>query len=236
MRRFVMMKHLKTFFWLALTVVAVAIASCDRTPGLETRTFELQYMNPGEALEMVRPYVYVDREGAPGVVTHFEAGITVRETEENLDRIGAVLEQYDLPKPGVRLNFQIVEADGFTGRDARIADVQTALEELFRFEGYRLVTEAHMAAIEGTGASQMVGDDERRFQLEAQIRQVRGRGDKATVTIEVMLVSVYGDVRINTSLSVPVGETVVLGSSNPSGSPAIILTVRPELVPLPSGS
>jgi hypothetical protein len=180
---------------------------------------------------MIAPYVYQEREGAQGVVTHFTNGVTVRETRENLARIREVLENYDYATPAVRLHFQLIEANGFSGNDARISDVQDALEELFRFEGYRLLAEPQMAAMEGAGSSQMIpradGDG---FFLEARVDDIRGRDERGSVVLNV---SLRGDwERIETSMAVPVGQTVVLGSSQGNGTSTIILTVRPEFVSL----
>lgn len=214
---------------------ALGIGLCEGRPRLATRTFELQYLNPGEAAAMIAPYVYEDREGAPGLVTAFHEGITVRETHEALDRIGEVIAQYDRAKPGVRLRFQVIEADGFSERDDRIGDVQTALDELFRFEGYRLVTEAQLALMEGTSSTQSAGDARRQFSISAEVRQVRGSGDRGSVVLEVGF-GEYGapGSNINTTLTVPVGQTVVLGSTKGRlATTTMILTVRPEFVPLP---
>jgi hypothetical protein len=211
--------------------------ACDGGVELETRTFELQYMNPAEAVEMIAPYVYPERESAAGLVTHFTGGVTVRETRENLARIQDVLANYDVATPAVRLHFQLIEADGFQGTDARIADVQQALQELFRFEGYRLLAEPQMVAMEGAGSTQLLSVGEQRSQtdpgtkdyhLEARVEEVRNRGDNASV---VLTVGLHGDwERIETSMAVRVGQTVVLGSSKGRGTSTIILTVRPELV------
>ena len=204
-------------------------------PELETQTIEHQYMNPGEAVEMIAPYVYPEREGAEGMVTHFSTGVTVRETRENLSRIQEVLENYDLPTPAVRLHFQIIEADGFNETDPRIADVQSALENLFRFEGYRLISEPQMAAMEGTGSRQLIagpGDQTAAFDgffLEAHVEDVRGRGGRGSVVLSVELRGPRAT-EISTALAVPVGETVVLGSAKGISSSTIILTVRPEFV------
>ncbi|MDX1578269.1 MAG: hypothetical protein R3266_07280 [Gemmatimonadota bacterium] len=229
-----------TTAWGAIALLALAptflTQACDAGAELETRTFELQYLAPEEAAEMVTPYVYPDRPGAPGVVTHFSSGITIRETPEALDRIGEVLERYDRAKPGVRLYFQLIEADGFTGTDERIADVRGALEQLFRFEGYRLLAEGHMAMMEGTSSDQnLLGTGGRAFELGARVNEVRGSGDAGSVGVTVILQPLEGSRRgyINTSLVVPVGETVVLGSSQSQDQRTLILTVRPEFVPLP---
>ncbi len=225
----------------AIALIPVLIGAlayaCDSGPGLDTRTFEVQNIDPGEALAMVRPYVYEERAAAPGEVTAFQGGITVRETPENLDRIAEVLRRYDHPKPGVRLHFQIIEADGFEGEDARIADVRDALDELFRFKGYRLVTEAQIAAMEGTSSSQQFAEGDRDFQLRAEVTEVRGSDEHGSVRVSVSLIADDGrSGYVETSLAVPVGQTVVLGSSKPRNAPTLILTVRPEFVTLPDST
>lgn len=207
--------------------------ACESGVELQTMTFELQHMRPDEAVAMVAPYVYPEREGAAGMVTHFSTGLTVRETAENLARIQEVLERYDLATPAVRLHFQIIEADGFEGTDARIADVQAALEELFRFEGYRLLAEAQMAAMEGTGSSQLIAEDDRQFVLDGRVEDIRGRGENGSIVLSVRLDRVSGFNQIRTQMAVPVGQTVVLGSSKGTGPSTIILTVRPEFVTVP---
>lgn len=206
---------------------------CEPAVQLETHTFELQYLSPSEAAEMISPYVYYERDAAPGAVTHFSSGITVRETPESLARIREVLERYDRAEPGVRLHFQIIEANGFTDTDARIADVRDALEELFRFEGYRLTGEAQLAMMEGTESRQPVAvtGNQEPWQLMASVDEVRVSGDAGAAVISVQLWSDTMGPVVRTTLNVPVGETAVLGSSRatPSG-PTTILTVRPEFV------
>lgn len=214
----------------AIPLLAAALAfACDSGPMLETRTFEVQHVNPGEALAMIAPYVYEERERAPGEATAFRGGITVRESPENLDRIAAVIERYDRAKPGVRLHFQLIEADGFEGSDPRIADIRAALDQLFRFDGYRLVAETQIAAMEGTGSTQIFEAGERELYLRAGVDEVRGSETSGSVVVSVDL---GGGVPIQTSLAVPVGQTVVLGSSRVRGT-TLILTVRPEFVTLP---
>lgn len=214
----------------------IGTGACGQRVELETQTFELRYMNPSEAVEMIAPYVYPEREGAPGLVTHFTNGVTVRETRENLARIRDVLTSYDLATPAVRLHFQVIEANGFSGTDQRIAEVQRVLEDLFRFEGYRLLAEPQMAAMEGTASTQVIrregsgsaDADEYGLHLEARVEDVRGRGENGSVVLSVELQGAWE--RIQTAMAVPVGETVVLGSSQRRNGSTIILTVRPEFV------
>lgn len=218
--------------WAGATLLAsAALAGCGSGPGLETRTFELAHLEPMEAVEMVAPYVYTDRSEAPGVVSHFPGGITVRETPDNLAKIERVLGRFDRAKPAVRLHFQIIEADGVTERDPRIADVESALRELFRFDGYRLVTEAQMGAVEGSSSMQALRQEGTEYGIRAVVQRIRAGGERGTVELHVALFSDRVGEVITTSMSVPVGQTVVLGSAQPEpGQRALILTVRPEFV------
>lgn len=214
---------------LLLAVIAVTAAACTRGPALETRTFQLQYLNVETAAEMIRPYVFFDRENAPGVLSVADNLLTVRETPDNLERIRRVLAQYDGPRPSVRLHFQVIRANGAQGADPAIADVEAELRKLFRFQGYRLVATAVTAGIEGSRLSQAVAQD---MSIITAIRRVRGAGDSATVELEVQLRVLSGmGGELQTSVTVPVGKTVVLGNAQ-TGSPRghLILTVRPELV------
>jgi hypothetical protein len=208
-------------------------AGCGAAPELDTRTFELQYLQPDEAADMVQPYVYHDRPDAPGMVTVFSAGITVRETADNLEKIARVLEEYDRPKPGVRLLFQLIQANGAGAADPRISDVEQALKELFRFEGYELVTETQLGAVVGSGSTQVFGHEGVQYAITAHIQNVRERAGAGAVELHVELMSDQIGRAMTTSMTVPVGQTVVLGSTQPDPErAALILTVRPELVTL----
>jgi hypothetical protein len=212
-----------------LAAIAVHLLSgCGPSSSLETRTFDLAYLDPDEAAQMVRPYVYEDRGPAGGMIETFTSGLTVRERPEALDRIAEVLAQYDVQKPAVRLHFQLIEADGFEDEDDRIADIRQALEDLFRFEGYRLVDEARLALVERARASQEGAATTRTFSLVSFLSDVDEAGSAVTVSV-TLSAGVMGDV-IATTLTVPVGETVVLGSSRRASEPTLILTVRPELI------
>ncbi len=216
----------------ALVAVALGAGACDPAGQLETRTFDLTHLDPEEAEEIIGPYVYADREGSPGMITTFPSGLTVRERPEALDRIAEVLARYDREKPGIRLHFQLIEADGFTEQDPGIAEVRDALDALFRFEGYRLAAETQLAMVEGTRASQPIAATAGPYSLLAILHSVRVQDDGGgSVTVMVHLTSGVMDDGIGTTLTVPLGETVVLGSARRAVSePTLILTVRPERV------
>jgi hypothetical protein len=146
-------------FAAALAVMVWALLRYQgRVPVLETHTFELQHLDPHQAAQMIEPYVWDDRPDAPGSMSAVDNTLTVRETEDNLEKIARVLEEFDIPRPTVRLNFQLIEADGAAQGDPAISEVEAELRRLFRYQGYRLVNEAVVGGMEGSHIEQLVGE------------------------------------------------------------------------------
>lgn len=215
---------------LGLALATGACAGTDRVPETETRTFEVLYLEDWVVESLVAPYVYEGREAAPGMASVVEGKLTVRETAENLRRIEETLTEFDRPKPVVRLTFQIIEANGSTEVDPRIADVENALRELFRFEGYRLVEEILVHGTEGNDVFQEFDSEELGHSaLEARIRNVRIDSSGGSVQIEMRFhVAERGS--FGTTVRVRAGQTAVLGRTpGAAGSANLILAVRPEL-------
>lgn len=209
-----------------LVLLAAALLAGCGGPGTEARTFDVTHMNPEQAAELVRPYVGGDGGGEMSV---FGQGITVRATPETLERIEEVLRRYDRPEPGVRLHFQLIEADGPGEPDPRISSVESALRELFRFEGYRLLDEAQMGTVAGSRSTQVFRVGDRQYGIEAWISDVRTGESGSAARLSVELRTTAGPV-LETTMNVPMGKTVVLGSGRPDpDQEALILTVRPEL-------
>jgi len=215
-------------------VMVLGIAACSG-PQLETQTFELQYLDAHTAASLIEPYVYFDRDGTPGTIS--TAGdmashlITVRETHDNLEKIERVLSEYDQPAPMVQLHFQLIEANGVATQDPAIDNVESALRRLFKFEGYRLMADAMLGGVEGSGVTQGMGDGNRDFMIEAHIRDVRGSGNSGTVRFEVRLFESNVGTIFETTANVRAGQTMVLGSTRPSPQrETLILAVRPEVI------
>lgn len=213
-----------------LTAVAATlafVAACGGGPELETRTFQLQYLRSGEASSIIQPYVYPGRDGAPGMLSSTGQTVTVRELPENLDRIAAVLEEYDRPPPTVRLRFQIIEADGFSDSDPEIAEIEAELRDLFNFRGYRLAASTVLETLEGGGVSQTVGG--LGYAISGNVHQVRRTDEGGFLTMDVGIQNLF-----HTTVRIPLGETVVLGSGRIPWAPdseveAAILVVTPEI-------
>ena len=220
------MKHVWTTTKTALLLLSIAgTTACQRgAPELEVRTFALQHLSSDEAGALIDPYVYWGREGAEGQISATEGAISVRETPDNLERIARVLAEFDKPRPDTQLHFQLIEADGFTERDPRIATVEDELRGLFQFRGYRLAGEAFVAAANGSSLSQRMRVGDADYSIRGTVYE------QSTGAIRLEDISLWSEedqVALETTVTVRPGQTLVLGSSPRGGSSAtLFLTVR----------
>lgn len=216
---------------LLLGALSILASACDRAPRLDTRTFELRHRNGEDVAPILSPYVFGDRPGAPGQMSHRGNVLTVRETPDNLGKIERVLALYDRPTPSVRLNFRIIRADGAAARDPAIADVEAALRNLFRFTGYSLLAEAVVGGMERSETMQSVSGTGGPYHLFASIHDVQGSTDSGTVAVFVRLGLPGGGAVIETTVNLRAGQTAILGNAQLAGPRGtLILTVKPELV------
>ncbi|MDH3290129.1 MAG: hypothetical protein OEO20_11850 [Gemmatimonadota bacterium] len=229
---------MRTFQILSVLLLA-SLAACGGSAldRLDTQTFQLQHLDAQEAAQLIDPYVYHDREGAPGRMGHAGNTLTVRETKDNLDKISRVLTEFDRPKPGVRLHFQIIEASDRGPAeqfDPAIADVEAELRKLFKYQRYRLLNDAVVGGTEGSHIEQAVGDittpDGNSWMITANIGTVRAFGDSGSVELRVGIRSPYRGT-LETTVNARAGQTIVVGNAQlASGGGTVILTVKPEFV------
>ena len=189
-----------------------------RQATLETRTFALEHLGMGDAAELVDPYVYRDRPGAPGTISFAKniGAISVRETPDNLDRIARVLDQFDVPStvPSYRLHFEVAAAND-DETDGRLATVAGELRKVFRFNGYTLVGEGYVTASDGS------------FELTIQretvgFYRVVGGIQGAELALDI---SDSTGGHIETRLGFRPGQTLVLGSMGGLGSNQTVFIV-----------
>lgn len=210
---------------LAAAAAATLLSGCDSKPRLETRTFALQNIEAHEAASLVDPYIYGTRDKAPGTLSQSSRAITVRETPDNLDQIARVLAEFDVPRADVRLRFQLIEADGFTDADPRIATVEAELRKVFQFRGYRLAGEAFVTATDGSQVEQGLGSAH-----SVQTRIYR-QGANSLRLEEVQLWAHASGVRLTTTVNIRPGQTLILGSaSREEDETTLLLTVQAEEV------
>jgi hypothetical protein len=173
--------------------------------------------------------VYDDRETNPGTLSVAAGAVTVRETTDNLERIGRVLETYDVQARTVRLRFQLIEANGASGApDPAIAQVVEELRSLFRFEGYRLLGETVVAAADASVSQEFPGLP---YLVQADVSQLPDamRLDDLRLWEAEPGGTNYTRRILTTGLTIPMGHTVVIGSAQASdGAGTMILTVRAE--------
>ena len=214
---------------LALISSLVALAGCGG-PSLETRTFDLRYLDGGTAARIVRPYVSAQGRGSIQFHPSEAQTITVRETRDNLERIARVLAEQDRPPFNVRLVFTIIQADGAGPVDSSIAPIEAQLRRLFRFQGYRVLAQAVTVASEHTGFRHVLNDGRGRYMITGELETVNVRADSGVVRVRVELEAPGRGSALSTRLSIALGQTVVLGGQPGAGEGALILAVRPELV------
>jgi hypothetical protein len=210
-----------------LTLVLLS-AGCRYAPELDTRTFTVEHLQPHEVHSLLEPYVYAEREGAPGTMSVSTGAVTVRELPGNLERIALVLDEFDVSRPDMRLKFQLIEADGFTDSDPRIASVEEQLRSVFQFQGYRLVGEALVTATDGSNIGQALAGTDGAYVVEGRVHWVQSNA----IRLEVSLDSRVGDgAALNTTVNVRPGQTLVLGTSSKRGTTAtLLLTVTADSV------
>lgn len=231
-----MLSHTRTRWTLGGLGLAVTLLTVACEPRLEVETFELQRLAASQAAALVSPYVYPERDGAPGALDFNDRLLTVRETPQNLERIRALLSQYDRPAANLTLQFQLVEADGFQSRDPSIADVEAELRSLLRYEGYRLVGDAVVQIREGERAQLQIdraGDDgdEPPFQLHAEVSRVSRSAEGEVADVAVVLEHPWYDRLLDTRVTVGAGTSMVLGTTSAglAEAEAMILVLRPTV-------
>lgn len=211
-----------------LILAGVLVSGCDS--GLETRTFRLRNLEPEQAMELIRPYVYHERADA----SVSNNAITVRERAENLERVQAVLEEFDRGREPLRLRFHLIYANGDTVTDPEIAEITDALRGVLRFQGYRLAGTSVLQVHNARSYSQqrLGGLEGDTYDLNVSIQDIWGPPDSLVVHLGVQLHDPWNEL-LATEVSAPVGETVVIGTAqgySSQGGRAVILAVTPELV------
>ena len=211
------------------TAVAMLVVLCACFPdrALEVRTISLDRLTGKQAAELVSPYL--SKQGT--VVTSAELlnTITVRDHSRNVERIRSVLSARDASPANISLHFQVIRATDAGAVDAGLERIAGALNEMLRYEGYSLLTEAVVSGSERATTTQTLDGGGVPMELAVRVADVRGTGRNGSVELDVDLSRPQGRM-LSTNVVIPVGETVVLGTAFPGeiGS-ALILTVRGEM-------
>lgn len=239
------------FFSLVVLFVAAATrATAQATPPLDTRnavmhgefivkTVPLHHLTSIEAVKLLSPYAATAGGGVFEVSPNVRA-VTIRELPKIFAEMMMVLGQYDRDPASVTLNFQLIAAENSNTRDPGVAGLDSLLRGVLKYTGYRLLTTSVASASEGGNVTQTLSADGESFTLEVMVTDMRVDGNDASVHLSVHLFrnavpskGQPGSQVLSTGVTVPVGQTVVLGTSATDiGQRALILTVRPQLVPV----
>ena len=209
-----------------LSVLAMHVGGCngewgERETPLETRTFALDHIEASEAANLIGPYIYSERPGAPGMVSETQddsPAITVRETADNLDRIAAVLAEFDRPADRMRtlaLKFQLISPNG-SEPDPEISDVVAELKRFLRFDGYSLAGETFVSLAYG-GFEQSISTGEITYSIGGNYWPASKRLD---IELHRTYVERFATGRqletsrrqLETSVVIQPGKTLVLGT------------------------
>ena len=206
------------------------------------KTVPLHHLSSLEAVKLLQPYVQTPGGGVYEVSPNIRA-VTIRETQSVFNEMSAVLERYDRDPATVTLNFQLIAAENTNTRDPAVASLDTLLRSVLKFTGYRLLTTSVAVASEGQGVTQTLSADGDPLTLNVRVSELRTEGSEASVQLYVQLIrpGISASAQNNgmgrppseifsTGVRVPIGQTVVLGTSAVEGGQrAMILTVRPQL-------
>jgi hypothetical protein len=225
-----------TILFITCIAAAAPLGAQDQTP-LVTRTIALRYISASDAARLVSPY---SRSPQGGV---FEASgvhaVTITETPAIIARMDSVIRENDRSPAVLSFRFQLIAAEDSPSADPSIEPIASTLRSLFRYKGYRLLGEGSTTAGEMESFSLTIAAGEDRFALNGDVLTVQA-ANPGSVRIRVHLSRVAGgsyqgkpiqtETLLTTGLTVPLTQTVILGSAAPGGADkALILAVRPEI-------
>ena len=232
-------------FRLTLAAVVFVVSSAraqTSSDTLITVTVPLKHLSAKDAVQLLQPFVtspvYANSPGGGVFPLPGGAAITIREKVSNYGRMLQLLREYDRSAATVAFTFQLIIADNSGKRDPDISSLDTVLRSVLKYTGYRLVGVGVMRSGESSFAKETITADDQKFTVVMSIADIRTSGTEASVKLNVSLrrdrgMMVNGDPvldeMLSTGVTVPIGQTVVLGSAALDAKRAIILTVRPQL-------
>jgi hypothetical protein len=243
---------------IALLRFVAPLQAQESPASLVTRTIPLRHLAPVDAARLVSPYIRSERGGVYEATA--VRAVTITETAVTLARIDSLIRENDRSPTILSFRFQLIAADDNPARDPAIDSLDTTLRSLFRYRGYHLLGQGTTTAGENESFSLTMAGGEERYELFGDVvtvqvggtagsaplivvdgvPQASDKGDRGTVRVRVRLGRLVAgtyqgkpmapESLLSTGLTVPVDQTVVLGSAAPGGrNQAIILTIRPEV-------
>ena len=231
----------------ALAVLALVSASPARaqrsSDTLIVMTVPLKHLSSQDAVMLLQPYVTTAASAnSPGggvfPVPNGHA-VTIRERVMNYGRMLKMLAEYDRSPAAIAFTFQLIVADNSGLRSPEVASLDSLLRSVLKYTGYKLIGVGVARTGENTTASESITGDGQKFTVLFKTEDVRMSGADASIKLSLSLSRKWipnsndpsEDLLLTTGVTVPIGQTVVIGSAALDKDRAIILTVRPRLVP-----
>lgn len=196
------------------------------------KTIPLHHLSNGDAVLLLNPYM-VGKGGVYPTGSSIHA-VTLRGSSATIAEMEKVLAQYDRSPVTMSLNFQLIAADYTNNRDASLAGLDSVLRSVLKFTGYHLMRTAVVNVSEGSTASQNFSADGQDYRLWYDVTEVSGTGADATVHLKVNLqrigITMTAGTRLvdpqllSTGVTIPIGHTVVIGSTTEAATPAVPYT------------
>jgi hypothetical protein len=209
----------------------------DTPPEFVVKTVTLHHLTSAAAVKLLAPYVQTPGGGVFEVSSGVRA-VTIREVAKIYGDMIAVLNQFDREPGTVTLYFQLIAAESTTVRDPAVAGLDSLLRGVLRFSGYRLLSNTVVGAGEAERIEQSLTADGEPLSLVVIVTDLRVEGNDASVHLNVdlrrspaMITNgrAISPTVLATGVTVPIGQTVVLGAATTGAKRALILTVRPQL-------
>jgi hypothetical protein len=239
------MRRLLFFLFALLTVSAssgaqatgTSVMSKPRGAGMGILQYRLQVLSGSEATSLLTALLPFEDGG--GVWQSSPSVISVVGSKRTLAIADSVLKSYDHAPATLVFEFMLIAATDSAVSDPSIGEVDGELRQLLKFNGYRRLAQATSVVAENADfTSTLSAADLGAFTVQGGVRRIRdGRVPvqiqlRSGTTQVVMGVATSPTTRelLSTAMTVPLGQTVVLGTAaGYAGVAALILTVKPEL-------
>jgi hypothetical protein len=206
-----------------LLPLAVTAQTDAGTEGVVERAFAFEHQSAAEAVALVYPYLSElgTVELRPG-----SNALVISDSREVVERVVALLEDFDRPAQSMQLEIQIVSASSGdeVGDSGLSPELEERLSKLLRYRSYRLVASSRVDASEGWDVLSPMGPDyevdfrlglvgtDRRVKLHG-FRVLRREGDSETKPL------------IHTNLNLQLDRPMVLGLARTESSERALMVV-----------
>jgi hypothetical protein len=224
----------------AASAAAAPTKTADEDPIL-ARTYRVRYLPLADTAELVEPVLSDDGELSMQVK---QGTLVVVDRVSVLDRVGSLLESYDLPPRNVQLTLTLIlgtdDSEAEAGRmsmpnvSKSVVDVVEKLQGILKWKQLELIGSHSVNGIEGGKVSANLSDEYRVVFRIDQVDEVAGKVLLQDFAVQKIVPLADGGVRYDDVYAMdvvsPIGRLNVLGAaSGPEANRALFLTLQAEV-------